>query len=96
MISELFLTCALSLPSANATRPAIVSWHAARNEEDQLIDWMKKHNEIDDAFITPEGQENKLKEHGWERVPFTINGKQVWIQRKPKSDAHQKRVQTSA
>lgn len=83
---ELFLICALSLPSTNFTRPAIVSYHAAIRDEKDLMEDLKKHREIDDVFITPKGQADKLREHGWEQLPFSINDKEVWIQRRPKSD----------
>lgn len=92
MIAEAFLICALAVPATNFTRPPILSWIFMKNEEEQLTDWLKKHNEIDEVFITPRGQEDKLKEYGWERVPFTIHDKEIWIQRKPKSDAHKKRL----
>lgn len=83
---EVFLICAMALPASNFTRPAIVSWHAAKSEEEQLKDWLKKHDEIDDVFITPKGQRDKLKEYGWEQVPFTWKDNEIWIQRKPKTD----------
>jgi hypothetical protein len=86
LIELAFLICALALPSANFNRPSIVSWHAVRNEEDALRDGLRKHPEIDDVFITPEGTEDTLRDHGWSKAPFSINGKQVWIHRKPKSD----------
>lgn len=94
MICELFLICAMSLPSPNFIHPALVSYHAARSEEDLLRDNLRKHPEIEDVFITPEGTENVLRKHGWSKAPFSINGKEVWIQRKPKSD--QKIIGTSA
>lgn len=97
MIAEAFLICALSVPATNFTRPAIISWIFMKSEEEQLTDWLKKHNEIDDVFITPRGQQDKLKEYGWERVPFTIHDKEIWIQRKPKSDQKgQKMIGASA
>lgn len=86
MIAELFLTCALSLPSTNFTRPPITPWQASKDQEDKLAEWLRKHAEIDDVFITPKGQRDKLKESGWEQVPFTIDDKEIWIQRKQKND----------
>lgn len=78
--------CELSLPSTHFTHPTIIPYKSASNEEEQLKNWLKKHDEIEDVFITPKGQADKLKEYGWERVPFTHNGNEIWIQRKPKSD----------
>lgn len=91
---ELFLICALSLPSVNFTHPTLISYHLVDREEEQLKDWLRKHQEIDDVFITPKGQADKLKEHGWEQLPFSINDKEVWIQRRPKSD--KKTIRSSA
>lgn len=96
MINELFLVCALSLPATHFTRPPIVHYFAESNEEEKLKEWLRKHNEIDDVFITPRGSAEDLRRHGWERVPFTIHDKEIWIQRKPKSDAKQRRMETSA
>ena len=86
MIPEAFLTCALALPGVHFTRPTITPYHASKNEEEQLKDWLRKNNPDADIFITPKGQADKLKEHGWERVPFNWDGKEVWIQRKPRKD----------
>lgn len=93
MIAEAFLICALALPSPSFTWPRIVPWFAS-NEEEKLTDWLRKHNEIDEVFIHENPQEDKLKDHGWERVPFTINGKKIWIKRKPHAD--QKMMEVSA
>lgn len=77
---------ALAPPSPNFTRPPIVSYHMARSEEEQLVDWLKKNNPGVEVFIHPTPQEGKLKEWGWERFPATYKGKQIWIKRPPKSD----------
>lgn len=86
MIIEAFLICALSLPAVNFTHPALISYHLVNKEEEQLKDWLKKHHDIEEVFITPKGQANTLKENGWEQMPFSINDKEIWIQRRPKSD----------
>lgn len=86
MIAEAFLVCALSLPSPSFTRPAIVSYQAAKSEEERLKDFIHKNDPDAEVFITPKGQEGKLKEHGFERLPFTWRGNEIWIQRKPRSD----------
>lgn len=86
MVNKWLLICALSLPAASFNHPSIVSYQAIRNEEDILRDNLKKHPDILDVFITPEGTAKTLHDHGWSRAPFSINGKEVWIQRKPKSD----------
>lgn len=91
---EAFLVCALALPAASFTRPAILSWFAAKSEEDRLKEWLKKPGGIEDVFITPKGAADRLREYGWERVPFTWKNKEIWVQRKPKSDQH--RLQESA
>lgn len=85
-MKELFLACALALPASSYTKPSILSWNTTANAEQQLIDWLKKNNPDCEVFINPKPQEGLLKEHGWERFPAKINGKEVWIQRKPKSD----------
>lgn len=100
-----FLICALALPSPQFTWPRVVSYHEApavvpyqmeRSEEDRLRDNLKKHPDILDVFITPEGTEDVLHDHGWSKAPFSINGKQVWIQRKPKSDIRMKIIEEAA
>jgi hypothetical protein len=89
VVIEAFLICALALPAANYTQPPIVSWQAAKSEEDRLKDWLKKNHDVEDVFITPRGQSDKLKEYGWERVPFKWKDLEIWIQRKPRSDRKQ-------
>lgn len=86
MIASAFLICALSLPASHFTRPAIISWFAAKSEKEQLEDFLHKNDPYSAVFITPKGQADKLKEHGWERVPFTWRDKEIWIQRKPRTD----------
>lgn len=76
----------MSLPAANFTHPAIISYHAAKSEQERLEDFLHKNNPGADVFITPRGQADKLREYGWERVPFTWRKNEIWIQRKPKSD----------
>lgn len=73
----------LSLPASHFTRPAIIPYQAAKSEEEQLTDWLRKNNPDAEVFIHEKPQERKLKEHGWERFPATWNGKQIWIKRKP-------------
>ena len=85
-VIDLFLICALCLPSPLFSRPAIVGYQAMGNEEDEIRKFLQKNNPGAEVYFTPKGQEDKLKEHGWERVPFTWKGNEVWIQRKPKSD----------
>jgi hypothetical protein len=92
-MKELFLACALALPSANFTQPAVVSYQAAKSEQERLTDWLRKNNPGAEVFIHPEPQAGKLKDYGWEKVPFTWRGNQIWIKRKPKSD---KKLQASA
>lgn len=90
----LFLTGVLALPLIGFRHPALVSAQAVKTEEQTLKDWLRKNNPEADVFITPHGQHDKLKEYGWERVPFNWRGQEIWIQRKPKSD--QKRTLMSA
>lgn len=82
-----FLICALALPSSHFTRPTIVTWHLAQSDEEKLVDWLRKNNPDAEVFIHPNPQEDKMKEIGWERVPFTWKGNQIWIKRKPTSDS---------
>lgn len=93
MIAEAFLICALAVPGTNYTRPPIVSWHLIKSEEDRLRDWLRKNNPDADVFIHPEPAVDRLKEDGWEHVPFTWRGNQIWIKRKPWSD---KKIKESA
>lgn len=88
---ELFLAIALAMPSPWFTRPRLVPYFMA-SEEDRIRDWIKKNNPGAEVFIHPEPQEEKLKEDGWEKVPFTWRGNKIWIQRKPRSD--QKKMRT--
>lgn len=75
------------------TRPAVVSWQAVKSDEEKIIAWIRKHNE-GEVFIHENPQEERLKNDGWERIPFTINGKQIWFKRKPVSD--QKKLEECA
>lgn len=94
MLIEAFLICALMLPSGSFTHPAIVSYQTAKSEEERLRDWIHKNNPGAEVFIHPNPQTDKLKEAGYEKVPFSWRGNQIWIQRKPKSD--QKKMAESA
>lgn len=85
-MNALFLICALSMPAASFTRPAIVSWFAAKSEEDRLRDFIHRNDPDAEIFITPKGDAKTLWEYGYERVPFTWRDKEIWIQRKPKHD----------
>jgi hypothetical protein len=91
MIAELFLIAALSprpMSVAHAgTRAAINAYHLMKStDEEKLTRWIRKNNPDAEVFITPRGDAEKLKEHGWERLPFSWNNKEIWIKRKPKSD----------
>lgn len=93
---EAFLICALSLPAKHHTRPAIVAWQMS-SEESQLRDWLHKNNPDAEIFIHPKPKRDILKEHGYEKVPFTWRGNEIWIQRKPKpGQKMQSRIETSA
>lgn len=94
MIAEVFLVCALALPAASHTRPPIISYHATKSEQERLENWIRKNNPDAEVFIHPEPQAERLKKHGWEKVPFTWRGNEIWIQRKPKSD--RKMMETAA
>lgn len=82
MIPEVFLVCALAVPSTYHSRP----WFASQDEKSKIVDWIRKWNPGSDVFIHPQPQEDKLKEDGWERFPATWKGEKIWIKRKPKSD----------
>lgn len=86
MTTELFLICALSLPATHHSRPEITPWQMVRSEVDRLKDFIHKNNPDAEIFIHPEPQEEKLREYGWEKVPFTWRGNKIWIKRKPNPD----------
>lgn len=97
MIATAFLICALaprpmSIPSATAVRV----YQMMRSEEDKLVDWIRKVHPDAEVFIHPDPQEGKLKDHGWERVPMTWKGKQIWIKRKPDENVKHRAVEMSA
>lgn len=102
MIEELFLICALALPSVHHTRPSIVSYHMVKSEQEQIKDlenWLKKKNPGIEVFIHKTPQSDKLKEYGWERFPANIFDHQIWIRRKPANDKKprmNRRVQEAA
>lgn len=98
MISELFLICAMNLPPmAWNGPPRVKAIQMMDREEQRLRDWIHKNNPDADIFIYPNPQEETLKENGYERVPFTWRGNQIWIKRKPQSDKKMRvRVATSA
>lgn len=79
MVIEAFLICALSAPAFNFTRPAFM----ASSERERLVDWLRKNNPDADVFISPVVDEDKLREMGYERVPFRWRDNEIWIQRKP-------------
>lgn len=81
-----FLLCALAIPSSNFTRPTIVSYHAAKNEEDQVKDFIRDKDPYANVLITPKADPDRMKKEGWERVPFRWKDNEIWIQRKPRSD----------
>lgn len=89
---ELFLMCSLSLPAMSFTRPPMVVWFGS-NEEARLVAWLRKNNKDAEIFIHENPRVDKLKEYGYERIPFSYNNQQIWIRRKPVSD---KRPRTGA
>lgn len=93
MVKEAFLICALAVPAFNFPHVKLMEGNYIQKEEEQLKDWLRKNNPDAEIFIHPNPQEEKLKEYGWERVPFVYNDKQIWIRRKP---AHDKSPKTSA
>lgn len=86
MIKELFLTCALAAPAYNFTHVKLTEENHIQKEEEQLKEWLRKNNPDAEVFITPKGQTDRLKEHGYERVPFNWRGNEIWIRRKEISD----------
>lgn len=82
-MNELFLICALTLPSPHFTWPRLVSWQATESdEEERLIAWIRKNNPGAEVFIHPDPQEELLKDNHWEKLPFTHRGNKIWIKRK--------------
>jgi hypothetical protein len=78
--------CALSLPARWHTWPRIVSYQMAKSEEEKIRDFIHKGAPDAEIFIHENPQEDKLKENGWERVPFVWGGKKIWIKREPKKN----------
>lgn len=95
-MNALFLICALALPPSSHTQPAIVSYQVMT--DDEAAERLRQIYDFEEVFIHPNPQEDKLKEHGWERFPAWINRKHVWIKRRPaKDDAPKHRaMETSA
>lgn len=102
-MTSAFLIAALCAPPAGArgyqidrggTEVAVIRMISEAELEEQI----KRHNpDIEEVFIHPFPQEDKLKEHFWIKLPFLWNDKQVWIKRKPVHDGPQKRaLETSA
>lgn len=101
MIAEIFLTCALASPAVNFTHPPIEKpifavQDQVKKEIQDLTDFIRKHNPDAEVFITPKGDAERLKEYGWEKVPFTWRDQEIWIQRKPKSDQYKREIQEGA
>jgi hypothetical protein len=86
MIPSLFLACALALPAPSFTHPTVVSYHAAKSESEQLEDFIKRKDPYAAVLITPKADPEKMRKDGFERVPFTHRGREIWIQRKPATD----------
>jgi len=87
-MNELILACALALPPANFMSSP---YHVMKSEYDQLVEWLRKNNPDAEVFIHPTPQEDKLKDAGFERVPFTWRGNHIWIRRKEVSDKYIRR-----
>lgn len=68
----------------------MVSYHAMTNEE--MAESIRKIHDFEEVYIHPNPNEEKLKEHGWEKYPAWINKNHVWIKRKPHTDSPQKRA----
>ena len=83
-MTTLFLLSALSLPPMFFTRPPIVSYHAMTDEE--MAERIKKIHDFEEVFVHDNPQDELFKKHHWERYPAEINGKKVWIRRKPAKD----------
>lgn len=98
MINALFLICALSLPAAHSGHAQMTESNQIERELKRLRDFIHKNNPDAEVFITPKGQADKLKEHGYEKIPFTWRDQEIWIQRKPRPDTRpeQKAIGVSA
>lgn len=88
MLTKTILTCALGLSSFGWKGHTRIEGTKilAQSEEQRLRNWIHKNNPGCEIFITPKGQAEKLKEYGWEKVPFMWRGNEIWIQRKPAED----------
>lgn len=87
MIAELFLVCALATPAANFPRVHMVEHNYIHDELEQLQEWIRQNNPGAEIHIVQgDGDSAILKKNGWERLPFSWRGCQVWIRRKPYTD----------
>jgi len=94
---EAILICAMSMPSPFFTMPQAAGHYVMHSEEDDIKAFIRKHHPEAEIFITPKGQTDKLREYGWERLPFMWRNMEIWIQRKPRSDSPiKKAIETSA
>lgn len=85
---EIFIICALALPSPHFTHAPMVAEQRNKDEIDKLHDFIHKIAPGAEITITPPDQE--MPE--WERLPFTWRGLWIWIQRRPVSDLPKKEL----
>lgn len=101
---ELFLICALSAQPAGAqgyqinpgVEIQVIRTINGHTDEEDIKKKIRRNGEIEDIYIHENPQADKMREHGWERLPFTWDNKQIWIKRTPKSDARKMAITTSA
>lgn len=89
IVQAIFLVAALAVRPAFvpvATPVAIRVYQMMKSEEERLRQFIDRYAPNAEVFIHPRPQKDKLKEAGFERVPWTWRGNEIWIQRKPKSD----------
>lgn len=90
-MNELLLICALAVPSPHFTHPPLNNATAVDYERAKIEKFIHRYAPEAEIFIHERPQEDKLIEHGWERVPFTHRGAQIWIRRKEQSDKYIRR-----
>jgi hypothetical protein len=92
-MNDLFLIMAMSLPSPHFTHPPLQCATAIDYERAKLEKFIHSYAPEAEVFIHENPQVDKLIDAGFERVPFTHRGAQIWIRRKEVSD---KRIKASA
>ncbi len=79
MLKELFLTCAMALPSPEFTKP---DYRLSESEQREVVAWIRKHEPDLTVFVHPNPQGDVLRKYGWQKVPLKYKENEIWIQRR--------------